>query len=59
MSLEGKCCWEIDYSECLRGFDGENRCYVLFVRNCLSFREGKREMDNVRLTFAVQEDDEL
>ena len=21
MSLEGKCCWEIDKSRCLKGFD--------------------------------------
>ena len=33
MSLEGKCCLEIDNSECLRGFNVKNSCYVLFVRN--------------------------
>ena len=29
MSLEGKCCLEIDNSECMRGFNVKNSCYVL------------------------------
>ena len=33
MSLESNCCWELDNSGCLRGFDVEHSCYVLFVRN--------------------------
>ena len=31
--LEGKCCWEMDNSGCLRGLDVFNRCYVLFFSN--------------------------
>ena len=33
LSLEGKCCWEMDNSGCLRGLDVFNRCYVLFFSN--------------------------
>jgi len=29
MSLKGNCCWELDNSGCLRGFDVEHSCYVL------------------------------
>ena len=29
MFLEGNCCWELDNSGCLRGFDVEHSCYVL------------------------------
>ena len=29
MSLERNCCWELDNSGCLRGFDVEHSCYVL------------------------------
>ena len=36
ISFEGKCCWEIDNSGFLRGFDVWNSCYMLLVRILLA-----------------------